>query len=92
MRYISHLDLMRLFQRATRRARLPLALTQGFSPHLKMSFKRALKLGIESDAEEAVVVLKELIKPEEIKEKLQKQLPDGIQIREIYNLSVTGNQ
>ncbi len=67
--------------RALRRADLPVKLTQGFNPHPKLSIKRALKLGIESDNEEASVVLKEKIMPEEFKERLQQQLPEGIEIR-----------
>ena len=86
MKYISHLDLMRLLMRALRRADLPVKITQGFNPHPKLSIKWALKLGVESDNEEAIVVLKELIKPEEFKERLQKQLPEGIQIRSVSYL------
>ena len=82
MRFISHLDLMRLFTRAMRRAEFPLKMTEGFSPHPKFSIKRALKLGLESDDEEAVIVLKEFIRPQEFQERLQKQLPEGISIRE----------
>lgn len=83
MRFISHLDLMRLFMRAMRRGNLPIKMTEGFSPHPKFSIKKALKLGIESDNEEASIVLKEWVKPEEFKERLQKQLPEGIYIREV---------
>jgi len=83
MRYISHLDLMRLFMRAMRRADLPLKMTEGFSPHPKLSIKRALKLGLESDNEEASIVLKELIEPQDFKERLQRQLPEGIFIKEV---------
>lgn len=82
MKYISHLDLMRLFMRSLRRAELPVKITEGFSPHIKLSMKRALKLGVESDNEEAAVVLTAPVKPEEFKERLQKQLPDGIYIRQ----------
>jgi len=81
MKYISHLDLMRLFMRALRRADLPIKMTEGFNPHPKLSIKRALKLGLESEHEEATVVLKEQIIPEEFKEKLQGQLPQGIEIK-----------
>lgn len=83
MKYISHLDLMRLFQRALRRADLPLKMTEGFSPHPKFSIKRALKLGLESDHEEASIVLKEPISSGDFKEKLEKQLPEGIKIRDV---------
>jgi radical SAM-linked protein len=85
MRFISHLDLMRLFMRAMRRADLPLKITEGFNPHPKFSIKRALKLGLESENEEAVIVLKEFLKAEDFKEKLQKQLPEGIEIKSVKN-------
>lgn len=81
MRFISHLDLMRLFMRALRRADLPIKISEGFSPHPKLSIKRALKLGIESDNEEASVVMKQSIDPAEFKERLQQQLPQGIKIQ-----------
>jgi len=83
MRYISHLDLMRLFTRAFRRAELPIKMTEGFSPHPKLSIKRALKLGVESENEEASIVLKEQIGPEDFKNRLQKQLPEGIEIKNV---------
>lgn len=86
MKYISHLDLMRLFIRALRRSDLPLKMTEGFNPHPKLSIKRALKLGLESDNEDATVVLKEFVEPEEFKQKLQKQLPEGIFIKEVIAL------
>lgn len=88
LKYISHLDLMRLFMRALRRAQLPIKITQGFNPHPKLSIKRALKLGLESDNEEGAIVLRELIAPEDFKERLQRQLPQGINIKEVY---VSGN-
>lgn len=87
MKYISHLDLMRLFMRAFRRADLPVKMTEGFNPHPKFSIKRALKLGLESDNEEATIVLKEPIAPEEFKQRLQKQLPKGIQIKSVSLLA-----
>jgi len=96
MRFISHLDLMRVFQRSLRRTGLALYFTQGFSPHPKISFRRALKLGLESENEEAVIYLSEKIEPEKLKTRLQEQLPQGIQIQEVYMSSnqkpVTRNQ
>lgn len=77
------MDLMRLFMRAMRRAELPLKMTEGFSPHPKFSIKRALKLGLESENEEASVVLKEAVAPGDFKEQLQRQLPEGIEIRDV---------
>lgn len=87
MKYISHLDLMRLFMRALRRAELPIKMTEGFSPHPKISIKRALKLGVESDNEEATFTLRESVDPRDFQERLQKQLPEGIQIKTVTFLS-----
>jgi radical SAM-linked protein len=83
MRYISHLDLMRLFTRAMRRADLPLKMTEGFSPHPKLSLKRALKLGVESEHEEASIMLKFPVEPADFRNRLQKQLPEGIEIKDV---------
>ncbi|MBU1726561.1 MAG: TIGR03936 family radical SAM-associated protein [Candidatus Omnitrophica bacterium] len=83
MKYISHLDLMRLFQRALRRAEIPVKITEGFNPHPKLSLKRALKLGIESESEEGTIVLAERIGLDKFKEQLQKQLPEGIVIKNV---------
>lgn len=80
MIFISHLDLMRLFQRAARRAALPVTITKGFSPHLKMSLKRALKLGVESREEEAVFHIDRVIAPECFEASINKQLPDGVRV------------
>ena len=83
MKYISHLDLMRLFTRAMRRAGFPLKMTEGFSPHPKFSIKRALKLGLESDNEEGYIVLREIINLEDFKNNLQGNLPEGIRIKDV---------
>lgn len=81
MKFISHLDLVRVFQRAARRAEIPLIISQGFSPRPKISFKRALKLGAESESEEAVFHIKGLISKEDFENRLRAQLPEGIIIK-----------
>jgi len=83
MRFISHLDLMRLFMRAFRRADFPFKTSQGFNPHIKLSIKRALKLGLESENEEATVTLRERMGREEFLTKFQDKLPQGIDIKEV---------
>ncbi len=80
MRYISHLDLLRLFQRASRRAGLPLFITEGFSPHPKIKIEPALKLGLESDGLRAEIILTEEISPKDVSERLGRELPRGIKI------------
>jgi len=82
MKFISHLDLMRLFQRALRRETLPITMTKGFNPHPKFSITKALKLGVESENEEATFYLDSLIEPEEFRQRLNKQLPEGIAIKD----------
>lgn len=82
MRFVSHLDLMRLFERAARRAQLPVRITKGFNPHPKISIKRALKLGIESKTEEVIFYLDGFVDPTEFKVRLNKQLPEGIKIED----------
>lgn len=81
MRFISHLDLMRLLARASRRAALPLFISKGFNPHPKIIIKRALKLGAESDKEEAEILLTRYTSAEEFCQKINDHLPEGIKVR-----------
>ncbi|MBF0494420.1 MAG: DUF2344 domain-containing protein [Candidatus Omnitrophica bacterium] len=80
MVYISHLDLMNLFQRAIRRADLPFVLTQGFTPHIKISMKNALRLGAESECECFEFKLQKEVDVKETAELLNGQLPEGIRV------------
>jgi len=80
MAFISHLDLMRLFARAVRRAGVPVCFTQGFNPHPKISIDRALRLGVESDSLEAVLHLDAAMDPGELKERLGAEFPEGIRV------------
>lgn len=83
IKYISHLDLMRTFTRAFRRAGLPLKITQGFNPHPKFSIARALKLGVESESEEAQVELVKFIRTADFQLALNQQLPQEIQVKNV---------
>ncbi|MBU1026348.1 MAG: TIGR03936 family radical SAM-associated protein, partial [Candidatus Margulisbacteria bacterium] len=74
VKFISHRNLMMVFQRAIRRADLPMAYSQGFNPHMRISWGNALKLGATSANEEATLHLATWAKPEEIKAKLNQQL------------------
>lgn len=80
MKFISHLDLMRLFHRALRRAMLPSVITKGFNPRIKMSIKNALKLGVESKHEEAVFYMDEEIAPQKFMDAINAKLPDGVKV------------
>ena len=80
VRYISHLDMMRTFQRAMRRAVLPVAFTQGFSPHPKMAFASALPVGLTSEGEYLDIIMESDIEPAEFDSRLNSALPSGIKI------------
>ncbi|MCM8761379.1 MAG: TIGR03936 family radical SAM-associated protein [Candidatus Omnitrophica bacterium] len=80
MAFISHLDLLRLFQRASRRAGLPVTITKGFSPRLKISIKRALKLGLESQSEEAVFYLDKPVRPQDFIDSINAKLPEDVKV------------
>jgi len=80
VKYISHLDLMRVFQRAIRRTGLPIAYSSGFNPHQEISFGAPLSLGVTSDAEYVDLKLAEAMDAEEIKARLNSSLPEGIKI------------
>lgn len=80
LKYISHLDLMRLFQRAFRRADIPMKYSEGFNPHPQFSLATALALGISSDGEYMDVELDRDIAPEEFMQRLNRILPNGIKI------------
>ena len=84
-RYISHLDLMRAFQRAFKRAGLPLTHTQGFNPRASVSIALPLSLGVESKCELLDFELEQPVACEEIREKLNAALIEGVHIREVYN-------
>ena len=57
MRYIGHLDLMKIFQTAIRRSRLPIAYSMGFNPHQRISFAMPLPVGVESICEHVELLL-----------------------------------
>lgn len=80
VKYISHLDMQRLFQRALRRAKLPCEYSKGFNPHLLISFACALPVGVCSTCEYVEVQLERFIHPLECKTRLNEVLPKGIKI------------
>ena len=83
MVYISHLDLMTVMRRAARRSNIPFVLTEGFTRRVKISMPQALKLGVESENEEMFLWLKGENDKNDIKDKINKELPEGIKIREM---------
>ncbi|QZY56613.1 TIGR03936 family radical SAM-associated protein [Crassaminicella profunda] len=80
MIFISHLDLARVMERALRRAEVSLSFSQGFNPHPKISFATALALGVSSDGEYVDVEIEEKIDLKTFKDKINMELPEGIEV------------
>ena len=88
LKFLSHLDLMRLWERALRRANLELAYSEGFSPHPRISLAAPLAVGITSVAELMDVFLSRRITDGLFVEKAGPQLPDGIGIMQILPVNI----
>jgi radical SAM-linked protein len=86
LRYTSHLDLHKLWERAARRAELPLAYSQGFHPQPKMNIAAALPLGFSSRCEVLDMRLEHEIQLDGLIEKLQGTLPTGIQVTAVESV------
>jgi len=80
MRFLSHLELMHLFYRASKRADLPLCFSEGFHPMPRIVFATALPVGMESLMEIVDMEYEEKITPPEVMERLNQALPPGIEI------------
>lgn len=80
MRFIGHLDVMRYFQKAMRRADIPIAFTGGYSPHMIMSFAQPLGVGITSDGEYLDVELTEAISSRKAVSQLNAVMTEGIEV------------
>lgn len=80
VRYISHLDLQRTFQRALRRAQIDIAYSQGFNPHPKISFAIALPVGMTSEGEYVDVELNHPTSTKKLMDQLNTSLPEGLKI------------
>lgn len=83
-KYISHLDLMRTFQRAFQRADLTIKHTEGFNPHPFISILLPLSTGFSSQCEILEFQLLDDIAPEEVSERLNAVLPEGILVDTCY--------
>ena len=89
LRFIGHLDLQQLFERALRRTNLPLRYTQGFSPHMRINLASALPLGFIGEAEQMDFWLENEVPLDEICNRLSKSLPAELILK---NLQVIDNQ
>jgi radical SAM-linked protein len=88
LKFLSHLDLMRLWERALRRAALELAYSEGFSPHPRISLAAPLAVGITSVAEVMDIFLSHRITDGVFVQKVGPQLPGGIGIMQILPVNI----
>ncbi len=83
IKYVSHLDMFRLMQRAVRRAEIPLWYTEGFNPHPYISFLLALSLGTEGLREPVDIRIVDEMTTDEIKNRLNAAMPEGLCIEAV---------
>ena len=79
-RFASHRDFSRAFERALRRAHIPMASTSGFSPHPRISYANAAPTGAASEAEYLEIGLAETVDPERVRAALDAALPNGLDV------------
>lgn len=87
MRFIGHLDVMRYFQKAIRRAEIPIAFTTGYSPHMIMSFAQPLGIGLTSDGEYLDIELTEPIDSKEAVARMNAVSVEGIEMVSMVQIS-----
>ncbi|MDE6054518.1 MAG: TIGR03936 family radical SAM-associated protein [Lachnospiraceae bacterium] len=83
LKFIGHLDVMRYFQKAIRRAGIDIVYSTGFSPHQIMSFAAPLGVGLESNGEYMDIEVNALTSSKELTDLLNAQMADGIEVLEV---------
>ena len=87
VKYISHLDIIRLWERALRRAGIALAYSEGFSPHPRISLAAPLSVGITSEVELMDIVVEGSLTPHWLIASVNRQLPEGVEVSEAYPIA-----
>ncbi|MBE7325112.1 DUF2344 domain-containing protein [Nocardioides sp. Y6] len=83
LRFTSHRDFSRAFERAVFRARVPMAYSSGFNPHPRISYAGAAPTGSASEAEYLEIALAEVLDPAEVHRTLDDSLPAGLDVLEV---------
>ncbi|MGW7365103.1 TIGR03936 family radical SAM-associated protein [Streptomyces sp. NPDC054841] len=90
LRFTSHRDFQRAFERALRRAEVPMAYSAGFTPHPKVSYANAAPTGTGSEAEYLEIALTEARDPESLRVLLDESLPAGLDITDAVEARTSG--
>ena len=88
LKYISHLDIIRLWHRACRRADIPLAYSEGFNPHPRIALAAPLPLGVTSDAELMDITCRRPVSPHFLIQAVNKKLLPGIEISKVFQVAI----
>lgn len=88
MKFVGHLDVMRFFQKAMRRAGIPIAFTGGYSPHMIMSFASPLGIGLSSDGEYFDIELKEAISSKDAVRLLNEVMVEGMEVESFRQIAL----
>jgi radical SAM-linked protein len=83
LRFTSHRDFSRAFERAVFRARIPMAYSSGFNPHPRISYMGAAPMGSASEAEYVEIALSEVVDPARAHADIDEALPDGLDVLEV---------
>lgn len=89
IKFLSHLDLMRLLERALRRTGLPLAYSEGFTPHPRISLAAPLSVGVTSQAELMDVFLSYWVSPHSFANQFIMQLPNSLALSKAWPVGLT---
>ncbi len=89
VKFISHLDILRLWQRALHRAEIAVAYSEGFSPHPRISLAAPLPIGVTSQAELMSILCTKWVSPHFLTAAVSQQLPPGIEILQVYQVALT---
>ena len=90
LRFTSHRDFSRAFERAVFRARLPMAYSSGFNPHPRISYAGAAPTGSASEAEYLELAMAEVVDPASVHAALDEAMPDGLDVVEVVESPGTG--
>jgi radical SAM-linked protein len=90
MRFTSHRDFARTFERALLRANVPIAYSQGFTPHPKVSYASAAPTGVASEAEYLEIALRERVQPKDLRVALDAALSSGLDVLDAVEAPLTG--
>ncbi len=87
--YLSHLELMKVFRQAFRRSSLPISFSEGFNPHMKLSFAIAKGVGLESEGELLEIETDMVIDVGDFLKRINKVIPEGLKVKALKEKTIS---